>query len=66
MDGLTQIEIKDISNFSTGYIVHYTITTRVGCCGYPTTRHSLFLNRKTKPTQKQALQAIEDELKNKQ
>lgn len=61
-----QIEVKDINKFSSGFIVHYTVTTRVGCCGFPTTRHSLYIPKKTKPTQKQALQAIENELNNKQ
>jgi hypothetical protein len=60
-----ELSIKDINSFSGGYVVHYTITTRVGCCGFPTTRHSLYIKSKTKPTEKQALKSIENELKNK-
>lgn len=60
-----EIEVKEIGKFSRGYIVHYTITQQVGCCGFPTTRHSLYMAQTKKPTDKQAKQAIENELKNK-
>lgn len=59
------IELISIGQFGKGYIVHYDITLRKGCCGLSSTRHSLYMNKSKKPTDKQAKQAIENELKNK-
>lgn len=59
------IEIISIGRLGKGYIVHYDVTLRNGCCGLVSIRHSMYLDRKTKPTDKQAKQAIENELNNK-
>lgn len=56
------IKIKGINKFANGFIVHYTITAACGC-SY--TSHTLLMPGTKKPTEKQAKQAIEDDLKNK-
>lgn len=59
------ITVNSIGKLSSGFIVHYTVTAACGCSS---SRYSLVIGQKTKPTDKQVKQAIEkhqNELKNK-
>lgn len=56
------VDIKGINSLGKGFVVHYTLTTPCGCS---TTRHSLTMSQPKKPTEKQAKQAIENEINNK-
>jgi len=53
------ITIKGINKFAKGFIVHYTVTATCGCSK---TSDSLYMPQETKPTEKQAKQAIENDL----
>lgn len=56
------VEIKSINSFAKGFTVNYTVMSPCGCSSI---REVLFMDQKKKPTQKQALEAIQNEIRNK-